>query len=99
MAPFENNNGGELFLVVASTDEHGAKILEKRIREQLEHSQELKTGCVFQVATTELDLPSQESGESIEQNVQKVAGVITGIATLKLQRTGNSNGHPRTLAI
>src|SRR5947208_12408420 len=77
LPPFENSNGGELFLVVASTDEHGAKILEKRIHEQLEHSQELKTGCVFQVATTELDLPSQESGESIEQNVQKVDGVIT----------------------
>src|SRR2546427_4077762 len=87
LPPFENSNGGELFLVVASTDEHGAKILEKRIREQLEHSQELKTGCVFQVAATELDLPSQESGESIEQFVQKVADVITGIATLKLQRT------------
>ncbi len=40
LPPFENSNGGELFLVVASTDEHGAKILEKRIREQLEHSQE-----------------------------------------------------------
>jgi len=97
LPPFENSNGGELFLVVASTDEHGAKILEKRIREQLEHSQELKTGCVFQVATTELDLPSQESGESIEQNVQKVAGVITETAMLKLQRTGNSNGHAKNI--
>jgi len=52
---------------------------------------------VFQVATTELDLPSQESGESIEQNVQKVAGVITETAMLKLQRTGNSNGHAKNI--
>ena len=83
--------------MVASTNEHGAKILEKRIREQLEHSQELKTGCVFQVATTELQLPFQESGESIEQLVQKIADVITEIATLKLQRTGNSNGHAKNI--
>jgi signal transduction histidine kinase len=97
LPPFENTSGGELFLVVASTNEHGAKILEKRIREQLEHSQELKTGCVFQVATTELQLPSQESGESIEQLVQKIADVITEIATLKLQQTGNSNGHAKNM--
>jgi len=97
LPPFENTSGGELFLVVASTNEHGAKILEKRIREQLEHSQELKTGCVFQVATTELQLPFQESGESIEQLVQKIADVITEIATLKLQRTGNSNGHAKNI--
>jgi hypothetical protein len=83
--------------VVASTDDDGAKILEKRIREQLEHSQELKTGCVFQVATAELDLPPQESGESIEQLVQKVAHVITEIAMLKLQRNGNSNGHAKNI--
>jgi len=97
LPPFENSSGGELFLVVASTDEHGVKILEKRIREQLEHSQELKTGCVFQIATTELQLPSQHSGESIEQIVQRVAEVISEAAIAKIHRTGNSNGRARNI--
>ena len=43
----------EAFMIVASTDEHGARVVEKRIREQLERSERLKVGCVFKVSSAE----------------------------------------------
>jgi hypothetical protein len=40
-----NNGNRESLVVVASTDEHGASVVEKRMREQLEHSSTLRAAC------------------------------------------------------
>src|SRR5205823_4848164 len=99
LPPFENSNGGELFLVVASTDEHGAKILEKRIREQLEHSQELKTGCVSQVATTELDLLPRNLGNPSSSSCKKLLTSSPGLQRSSFNEPETPMVTPRTLAI
>jgi len=44
-----NTAQSETLVVVASTDEHGATVVEKRIREQLERSERLRHNCAFKV--------------------------------------------------
>jgi len=88
-----NADQGEAFLVVASTDEPGAKVIQKRISEQLDRCEELKASCVFKVSATALQLPSREQGESLEKLVQEVADGITEKAMATLRRKQSSDGN------
>jgi len=53
-----NTAQSETLVVVASTDEHGATVVEKRIREQLERSERLRHNCAFKVNSVGLKLPA-----------------------------------------
>jgi hypothetical protein len=83
-----NAGQAEAFVVVASTDEHGARIVEKRMREQLERSESLQARCVFRVASTGLKLPLPSQPEAVVKLVEQVADSITKItlATLRQSR-------------
>jgi len=72
-----NLDHGEAFLIVASTDESGAKVMQKRITEQLDRCEQLKASCVCKVSATALQLPSREREEPLEKLVQEVADGIT----------------------
>ena len=76
----------EAFMIVASTDEHGARVVEKRIREQLERSERLKVGCVFKVSSADLALPLRDHQEPVEKLVEKVADSISETAMGTLRR-------------
>jgi hypothetical protein len=73
-------------VVVASTDEHGATVVEKRIREQLERSERLRARFVFNLSSVALKLPATDSREPIEKLVQEVAANITEMTMSALRR-------------
>ena len=90
---------GEAFLVVASTDEPGAKVIQKRISEQLDRCEELKASCVFKVSATALQLPSLQREESLEKLVQEVADGITEKVMTTLRRKQSSHGNQTTMPV
>jgi phosphoserine phosphatase RsbU/P len=76
----ENAGQVEIFLIVASTDEHGAKLLMERVRTQLRHCDKLKASGVFKVSARPVPLPSDETSSPLETLVQIVADKITEMA-------------------
>ncbi len=88
-----NTRQGESFLIVASTDGSGAKLMQQRIQEQLDACPELKASCASQISVTALELPMPEPGEPLQNLVQKVADSIAErvIATLRPARDLDQN--------
>jgi signal transduction histidine kinase len=78
---------GETFVIVASTDAHGAKVVQKRIYEQLERSQTLAASCVFKVNSIGVELPAQDGQEPVEKLVKKVADSITEMTMTILRQS------------
>jgi len=88
-----NLDHGEAFLVVASTEGSGAKVMQKRITEQLDRCEQLKASCGFRVSATGLQLPSREQEEPLEKLVQRVADGITEKVMAALRRRQGSKLH------
>jgi signal transduction histidine kinase len=84
---------GETLVVVASTDGPGAVVIEKRMRGQLESSEQLKTSCAFKLSSMELKLPPKNDQEPVDKLVQKVADSITEIVMATLPRASQSGSH------
>ncbi len=70
----------ETFLVVASTDERGARAIENRIRGQFERCRELQAVCTLKISSVGLQLPTNSQGETLEELVQQVADRICEVA-------------------
>ncbi|MGA9811654.1 MAG: hybrid sensor histidine kinase/response regulator [Terriglobales bacterium] len=81
----------ETMMIVVSADAHGATIVERRIREQLERSDRLRANCTFTLSSVGLKLPATDSAEPVDKLVQEVADGITAITMAALQRTRPSN--------
>ncbi len=81
-----NNGHSESLVVVASTDEHGASVVEKRMREQLDQSASLRTVCSFKLSSITLPLPAAGQQEPVEKLVQQVADSITEMTMAALRR-------------
>ena len=84
-----HTGGSETLVIVASTDEHGATVVERRMREQLERSERLRASFAFTLSSVGLKLPGTESHEPVEKLVQEVADNITEI-TMRTLRRGQS---------
>ena len=78
---------GETLVIVASTDQQGARVVEKRIREQLERSDRLRASCVFKLSSVALKLPALDSRASVAKVVQEIADTITELTMATLRRT------------
>jgi sigma-B regulation protein RsbU (phosphoserine phosphatase) len=76
----ENAAQAATFLIVTSTDEHGAKILVERIRTQLGRCAKLRASGVFKVSLRPVALPSGETSDPLETLVRRVADDITEMA-------------------
>ena len=91
-------NAGQVgtFLIVASTDEHGAKLLMERVRNQLRHCDKLKACGVFKVSARPVTLPSAETNSPLETLVQTVADKITEMAaSVRNKNVGISDQSPK----
>ncbi len=77
-------------MVVVSTDEHGASVVEKRIREQLERSERLRATCTFKLSSAGLKLPAADRPEPVDKLVQEIADGITAMTMEALRR---NQGH------
>src|SRR5579872_3531147 len=75
----------ERFVIVASTDENGAAIICKRIRQLLETSTEITTNCIVEIAAA--TLPSASAGISQPQELaQKIAASVTDLMLANLRQ-------------
>jgi two-component system, sensor histidine kinase and response regulator len=68
---------GESFVIVASTGEPGAQIIQKRIYAQTARNEQLNQLGTFTVSSKTLALPSAQEGKTLHQLVQAVADDIT----------------------
>jgi hypothetical protein len=78
---------GETLVIVASTDQHGATVIEKRIRQQLERSERLQASCAFKLSSVALKLPAADRQEPVEKLVQEVADSITEMTMATLRQS------------
>jgi hypothetical protein len=70
---------GDIFWIVASADGSGANVLAQRIRERLERNEEAKAGATFRVSVAAVQLPSPGTDKPLEDLVEEVADVISGM--------------------
>ena len=82
----------ETLVIVASTDEHGATVVERRIREQLERSERLRANFACKLSSVSLKLPATDDQGPVEKLVQQVADSITEI-TMRTLRQGQSSAN------
>jgi len=92
LPPMGTSGAAETFFVVASTDLQQSGIMTARIREQLERVADLKTKCTLTIMAAPVELPSDISSQSLEQQVQTVADHISWMITTSLQRKQSSVG-------
>jgi signal transduction histidine kinase len=76
----ENHGQQETFLIVAPTDEQGARAMEKRISEQIERHRELRATCRIKVMHASLPLPDGTLEGNLEAQVLQVADRISSLA-------------------
>ena len=86
-----NTEQGETLVIVASTDEHGASVVEKRMREQLEHAQRLRSSCAFELSSVGVKLPAADRQEPVEKLVQEVADSIIEMTMTARRRKSPAN--------
>ena len=91
----ENAGQAVIFLIVASTDEQGAKILLDRLRTQLRGCDKLKANSVFKVSARPVVLSSAETSAPLETLVQRVADdILEMAASIRNKKVGTSNQLP-----
>jgi signal transduction histidine kinase len=86
LPPMGASGTTETIFIVASTNLQNSGIMTTRIREQLERVSDLKTKCTLTVTTVPVELPSENPGETLEQQVQTVADRITQMILTSRER-------------
>jgi hypothetical protein len=92
LPPMGTSGASETFYVVASTDLQRSGIMTTRIREQLECVSDLKTKCTLTITTVPVQLPAADTKESLEQQVQSLAGWVTAMILTSMERKNLSAG-------
>jgi len=83
----------QTYFVVASTDMQHVPIMMARIRGQLEKLEELNTQAEFELAALEIPLSDLPREHSLQQQVEKVAEIVT-IMTQAAMGLGSSSAAP-----
>jgi hypothetical protein len=86
LPPMGTSGAVETFYVVASTDLQRFGIMSTRIREQLERVPDLKTKCTLTITTTSIQLPAADREESLDQQIQSLAGCVTQMILTSMER-------------
>ncbi len=92
LPPMGTSGAAESFFVVASTTLERSGIMTTRIREQLERVTDLKTKCVLTITTVPVQFPDTGTNESLDLQVQTVAGSITQLILTSMERKHLSAG-------
>ena len=92
LPPMGTSGAAETFFVVASTDLQRSGIMTTRIREQLERITDLKTKCTLIITAVPVQLPSADSNESLDQQVQGMASCVTQMILTSMDRKHLSAG-------
>jgi hypothetical protein len=86
LPPMGTSGAAETFYVVASTDLQRSGIMTTRIREQLERVSNLKTKCTLTISTVPVQLPAADTKQSLDQQIQSVAGCVTQMIFTGMER-------------
>jgi len=92
LPPMGTSGAAETFYVVASTDLQRSGIMTTRIREQLERVTDLKAKCTLTITTVPIELPATEVTESVDRQVQSLAGCVTQMILSGMERKQLSKG-------
>jgi signal transduction histidine kinase len=92
LPPMGTSGAAETCFVVASTDLQRSGIMTTRIREQLERVTDLKAKCTLTITTVPVEFPATEVTESVDQQVQSVAGCVTQMILSSMERKHLSAG-------
>jgi hypothetical protein len=92
LPPMGTSGQSETFFVVASTDLERAGTMTMRIRDQLEQVEGLKDKGTLTISTAPVDVPPANAGDSLEQQIQTVAGCIMGMVMSSLEKNRSSPG-------
>ena len=90
LPPMGTPGPGETFFVVASTDLQRAGIMTTRMREQLEKIPGLKEKGALTISTAPVDVQPAPDGKSLEQQIEAVAGCISGMVMSSLESNMSS---------
>ena len=93
LPPMTATGPDRTFLIVASTDLDRAQIMMTRIREQMEKLAALKAYGCFEVTAAALPSPAPAAGDSLQQQVEEVAGIVA--QTTRAMLHGTSDGQDR----
>jgi signal transduction histidine kinase len=86
LPPMGTSGAAETFYVVASTDLQRSGIMTTRIREQLERVPDLKTKCTLTISSAPVQLPAADTKQSLDQQIQSVAGCVTQMIFTGMER-------------
>ena len=85
----------ERFVIVASTDDNGAAIISRRIRQLLEAAPEIRANCLLEVTATALPgLPSEVSDP--QELAQQIAASVTDLMMANLHQRKNARNPGKT---
>ncbi len=93
LPPMGASGSTETFFVVASTDMERAGIMTTRMREQLERVADLKTKGTLRITTAPVELGSVDPSQSLEQQVEAVAGRVTEMIMTSMDKKQKSAGN------
>ena len=98
LPPMGTSGTSETFFVVASTDLEGAKIMTKRIGEQLERRKDVKSEYTLKISTVAINFPQPSDVATLEDQVQSLADHVTQAILASLEQkpwrtTNEKNGN------
>jgi len=86
LPPMGSSGTAETFFVVASTDLQHSGVMTARIREQLERVPDLSAKCTVTISAAPVELPSENRGETLEQQIQTVANCVSEMVLRSMER-------------
>lgn len=94
LPPMGTNPMNDTFFLVASADQHGAKVLIKRIHEQLDRHPELRRAASFSISAQPVPFPAAPKDDSLLKAVEDVADSVTEMVMETVRRQSSSASHP-----
>jgi signal transduction histidine kinase len=92
LPPMGTSGAAETFFIAASTDLERSGIMTARIREQLERVPDLKTKCAVTIMAAQVELPADLSIEPLDDQVLKVADILTTMIKSSVERKHSKRG-------
>jgi signal transduction histidine kinase len=87
LPPMGTSGISETFFVVAATDLQRSGIMTKRIREQMERIVDVNAKCTLTISTTAIEPATEQTGASLEHQLQGLANRVTQVIMVAMERT------------
>lgn len=95
LPPMGASGATETFFIVAATNLQNSGVMTTRIRQQLDRIPDLRSKAMLAITTVPVELPAVTADESLEQQVQNVAGCVTQMILTTMERKHSSSGRTR----